>query len=210
MKIKEMIKNNFIITARHISLNAKKLNHYRKGFKVIKIPYIWLLTDSIKTKTPLDTSKKLPTNSGILIRSYKTKNKEKIIKNIINLKKRKLHTVLVAGKHKNHSNVDGVHLPSWLNSSFFINKKLISMSAHGARDIRKSINIKADIIFISPVFDTTSHKEKKSLGVIKLGLMAKLYKKPVIALGGINNNNISLLKGLPIFGCAGIDVFNEL
>jgi thiamine-phosphate pyrophosphorylase len=84
------------------------------------------------------------------------------------------------------------------------------MSAHGARDIRKSINIKADIIFISPVFDTTSHKEKKSLGVIKLGLMAKLYKKPVIALGGINNNNISLLKGLPIFGCAGIDVFNEL
>ena len=122
MKIKEMIKNNFIITARHISLNAKKLNHYRKGFKVIKIPYIWLLTDSIKTKTPLDTSKKLPTNSGILIRSYKTKNKEKIIKNIINLKKRKLHTVLVAGKHKNHSNVDGVHLPSWLNSSFFINK----------------------------------------------------------------------------------------
>ena len=205
-----MIKNNFIITARHISLNAKKLNHYRKGFKVIKIPYIWLLTDSIKTKTPLDTSKKLPTNSGILIRSYKTKNKEKIIKNIINLKKRKLHTVLVAGKHKNHSNVDGVHLPSWLNSSFFINKKLISMSAHGARDIRKSINIKADIIFISPVFDTTSHKEKKSLGVIKLGLMAKLYKKPVIALGGINNNNISLLKGLPIFGCAGIDVFNEL
>jgi len=210
MKIKEMIKNNFIITARHISLNAKKLNHYRKGFKVIKIPYIWLLTDSIKTKTPLDTSKKLPTNSGILIRSYKTKNKEKIIKNIINLKKRKLHTVLVAGKHKNHSNVDGAHLPSWLNSSFFINKKLISMSAHGARDIRKSINIKADIIFISPVFDTTSHKEKKSLGVIKLGLMAKLYKKPVIALGGINNNNISLLKGLPIFGCAGIDVFNEL
>ena len=210
MKIKEMIKNNFIITARHISLNAKKLNHYRKGFKVIKIPYIWLLTDSIKTKTPLDTSKNLPTNSGILIRSYKTKNKEKIIKNIINLKKRKLHTVLVAGKHKNHSNVDGVHLPSWLNSSFFINKKLISMSAHGARDIRKSINIKADIIFISPVFDTTSHKEKKSLGVIKLGLMAKLYKKPVIALGGINNNNISLLKGLPIFGCAGIDVFNEL
>lgn len=210
MKIKEMIKNNFIITARHISLNAKKLNHYRKGFKVIKIPYVWLLTDSIKTKTPLDTSKKLPTNSGILIRSYKTKNKEKIIKNIINLKKRKLHTVLVAGKYKNHSNVDGAHLPSWLNSSFFINKKLISMSAHGARDIRKSINIKADIIFISPVFDTTSHKEKKSLGVIRLGLMAKLYKKPVIALGGINNNNISLLKGLPIFGCAGIDVFNEL
>ena len=205
-----MIKNNFIITARHISLNGKKLHYCSKGYKIIKMPYVWFLTDSIKTKTPLDTSRKLPDNSGILIRSYNIQNKEIIIKNIINLKKRKLHTVLVSGKHKSHSNVDGAHLPSWLNSSFFINKKLISMSAHGARDIRKSINIKADIIFISSVFDTTSHPGGKSIGVIKLGLMAKLFKKPVIALGGINNNNISRLKGLPIFGCAGIDVFNTL
>ena len=205
-----MIKNNFIITARHISLNGKKLNSFSKGYKTIKIPYVWFLTDSIKTKTPLETSRKLPANSGILIRSYNIQNKDIIIKNIINLKKRKLHTVLVSGRHKSHSNVDGVHLPSWLNSSFFINKKLISMSAHGARDIRKSINIKADIIFISPIFDTTSHPESKNIGVIKLGLMAKLFKKPIVALGGINNNNISRLKGLPIIGCAGIDVFNTL
>ena len=205
-----MIKNNFIITARHISLNAKKINYHSKNCKVMDIPYVWFLTDSIKTKTPLETSRKLPANSGILIRSYNIQNKEIIIKNIINLKKRKLHTVLVSGRYKSHSNVDGAHLPSWLNSSFFINKKLISMSAHGARDIRKSINIKADIIFISSVFDTTSHPGGKSIGVIKLGLMAKLFKKPVIALGGINNNNISRLKGLPIIGCAGIDVFNTL
>ena len=191
-------------------LNAKKINYHSKNCKVMDIPYVWFLTDSIKTKNPEDTTRKLPFNSGILIRSYNIHNKEIIIKNIINLKKRKLHTVLVSGRHKSHSNVDGAHLPSWLNSSFFINKKLISMSAHSARDIRKSINIKADIIFISPVFDTTSHPEGKNIGVIKLGLMAKLFKKPVIALGGINNNNISRLKGLPIFGCAGIDVFNIL
>ena len=203
-----MIKNNFIITSRHISLNSKKQNYYSKSYKVKKIPYIWFLTDSIKTKTPLDTSRKLPVNSGILIRSYNIENEKTIIKNIINLKKRKLHTVLVSGRHKSRSNIDGAHLPSWLNSSFFINKKLISMSAHGPRDIRKSINIKADIIFISPIFDTTSHPESKNIGVIKLGLIAKLFKKPVIALGGINDNNISRLKGLPIVGCAGIDAFN--
>jgi thiamine-phosphate pyrophosphorylase len=205
-----MIKKKFIITSRHISLNSKKQNYYSKSYKIIKIPYIWFLTDSIKTKNPLETSRKLPFNSGILIRSYNNKNKEKIIKNIINLKKRKVHTVLVSGRHKSHSNIDGAHLPSWLNSSFLRNKKLISMSAHGAIDIRKSINIKADVIFISPIFHTTSHPEEKNLGVIKLGLMAKLFKRPVIALGGINNNNISRLKGLPIAGCAGIDVFNKL
>ena len=110
-----MIKNNFIITARHISLNAKKINYHSKNYKVMDIPYVWFLTDSIKTKNPEDTTRKLPFNSGILIRSYNIKNKEKIIKNIINLKKRKVHTVLVSGRHKTHSNVDGAHLPSWLS-----------------------------------------------------------------------------------------------
>ena len=205
-----MIKNNFIITARHISLNAKKQTYCSKDNRAITIPYIWFLTDDIKTKSPIDICNKLPASSGILIRSYRIKNKEKLIKGITNLKKRKLHTVLVSGKQRSYSNVDGAHLPSWLNSSFFINKKLISMSAHGAKDIRKSINIKADIIFISPVFHTSSHPGKKILGVIKLGLVAKLFKKPVIALGGINENNISRLKGLPIFGCAAIDAFKKL
>ena len=204
-----MIKNNFIIAARHISLNAKKQTYCSKDNRAITIPYIWFLTDDIKTKSPIDICNKLPASSGILIRSYRIKNKEKLIKGITNLKKRKLHTVLVSGKQRS-SNVDGAHLPSWLNSSFFLNKKLISMAAHGARDIRKSINIKADIIFISPVFHTTSHRSKNSLGIIKLGLVAKLFKKPVIALGGINENNISRLKGLPIFGCAAIDAFKKL
>ena len=73
--------------------------------------------------------------------------------------------------------------------------------------MRKSINLKADLVFISPVFPSSSHKEGRHLGVIKLGLLARLFKKHVIALGGINNNNIAKLRSLPISGCAGIDVF---
>ena len=69
-----------------------------------------------------------------------------------------------------------------------------NVSSCRARDVRKSINLKADLVFISPCFSTTSHKEKKSLGVIKLRPMARLFKKHVIALGGINNNNIAKLK----------------
>lgn len=203
-----MIKNNFINTARHISLNAKNQHYHKQNLKRIKIPYIWFLTDKVKTKNPLDICENLPNKTGILIRSYGDKNKERIIKNICNIKKRRLFNVLVSGKHEKISNIDGAHLPSWVNNSFYINKKLISMSAHGAKDIRKSINIKADIIFISPVFQTSSHRlNSYYIGVIKLGLMARLFKKPVIALGGINNKNIRRLKGLPIFGCAGIDVF---
>ena len=104
---------------------------------------------------------------------------------------------------------DGIHYPQWIQSSIVKKNDIKSISVHGGKDIRKSINIRANLVFISPVFETTSHKNEKSLGIIRLGLLVKLFKIPAIALGGINNDNISRLKSLPISGCAGIDAFLE-
>ena len=202
-----MIKNNFINTARSISFN-KGRNKALKANNKKKPPNIWLFTDSIKTLDPVKLAKNLPTKSGVIIRHYKSKNKETIIKNILNIKKRKALTVLIAGKYRKNLNVDGNHLPKWVNYSRNVNK-ITSISVHAAKDIRKSINLKADLVFISPVFMSSSHDSKQHLGTIRLGLLARLFKKDVIALGGINKNNIARLRSLPISGCAGIDMFLE-
>tara|TARA_B100001250_G_scaffold388640_1_gene387057 strand:- start:6 stop:608 length:603 start_codon:yes stop_codon:yes gene_type:complete len=199
-----MIKNNFLNTARSISTKGKKYNY--KKFK-IKIPYLWFFSDSKKTKNPQKILNHLPKNSGVVIRHYNDDNKQKIIHYAINKKTSRLLTVLIAGKYKRAYNIDGVHYPQWANNSQNRKYKFISISAHSGRDIRKSINVKANIAFISPVFISSSHKNGYYLGVIKLGLLARLFKIPVIALGGINDTNIAKLKGLPISGCAGIDVF---
>ena len=122
-------------------------------------------------------------------------------------KSRRLLTILDAGKYSKTLYSDGIHYPQWLQSSLVKRNAIKSISVHSGKDIRKSINIRANLIFISPVFATTSHKNKNGLGIIKLGLLVKLFKVPVIALGGINNDNVSKLRGLPISGCAGIDVF---
>jgi thiamine-phosphate pyrophosphorylase len=200
-----MKNNTFINISRSISFNLKRKKTSKNKINK-QIPYIWFFTDSIKTLNPISIATKLPNNSGIVIRSYTSQNKEKLIKNIINLKKRKLFTVLISGKYKRHLSADGFHVPQWIDSKNK-NKKIISMSVHSGKDVRKSINLKVDLIFISPVFKSTSHINNKNLGVVKLGLMAKLFKKPTIALGGINNTNINRLKNLPISGCAGIDAF---
>lgn len=202
-----MKNNNFINISRSISCNyRRKSSHINKTNK--NIPYIWFFTDSSKTLKPLQTASKLPNNAGIIIRSYASNNKEKLIEGIIKIKKRKLYTVLIAGKYKKALGADGIHIPKWIN---FKNKKkkLISMSAHGGKDIRKSINLNADIIFISPVFKSSSHINNLYLGVVRLGLMARIFKKPVIALGGINNKNINRLKSMPLSGCGGIDIFTS-
>ncbi len=199
-----MIKNKFTNTSRSISFNFKN-NKFKKNR--IKQPHTWFLTDNKKTKHPLKIIKKLPKNSGVIIRSYsnrKINNKE-----INKWKSRRLLTILKAGKYSKMLYTDGIHYPQWIQSSIVKKNDIKSISVHGGKDIRKSINIRANLVFISPVFETTSHKNEKSLGIIRLGLLVKLFKIPVIALGGINNDNISRLKSLPISGCAGIDAFLE-
>jgi len=202
-----MIKNNIINTARSISFNTKR-NKVLKKYNKMKLPNLWLFTDSLKTLKPIELSKRLPKKSGLVIRHYNSKNKTIILNDILHIKKRRMFTVLISGKYKRGLNIDGNHFPQWANP---INNgnKITSMSFHHAKDIRKSINLKADLIFISPVFPSTSHKNKQCLGVIRLGLMARLFKKHVIALGGINNKNITRLRSLPISGCAGIELFTE-
>ena len=199
-----MIKNKFITTSRSISFNFKN-NKFKKNR--IKQPYIWFLTDNEKTKYFLKIIKKLPKNSGVIIRNYS--NKKINTKEINKWKSRRLLTILKAGNCSRTLYTDGIHYPQWIQSSLIKNNYVKSISVHSGKDIRKSINIRANLVFISPVFETTSHKNEKSLGIIRLGLLVKLFKIPAIALGGINNNNISRLKSLPISGCACIDAFLE-
>lgn len=199
-----MIKNKFINTSRSISFNFKN-NKFKKNR--IKHPYIWFLTDNKKTKYPLKVLRKLPKKSGVIIRDYT--NKKIVNKEINQWRSRRLLTILKAGKYSKMLYTDGIHYPQWLQSSFMKRNAIKSISVHSAKDIRKSINIRANLVFISPIFETTSHKNKKGLGIIKLGLLVKLFKIPAIALGGINNDNVTRLRGLPISGCAGIDVFLE-
>ena len=148
----------------------------------------------------------MPTKTGVIIRDYsniKTTNVKKIKK----YRYRQQLTILFAGKSSRHIYIDGIHYPNWLQSNNIRNNVIRSISVHSGKDVRKSLKLRADFVFIAPVFKTTSHKNKNNLGVIKLGLLVRLFKLPVIALGGINEKNVSRLKGLPISGCAGIDVF---
>ena len=108
--------------------------------------------------------------------------------------------------------LDGVYLPSF-NKKFqlkkfqnFKNFKIIG-SAHTLDEIRFKEKQNVEQIFLSPLFKTT--KSKNKLGIIKFNNLSKLTKKPLIALGGINKNNIKLLKLVNADGFAGITYFNK-
>jgi thiamine-phosphate pyrophosphorylase len=114
---------------------------------------------------------------------------------------------------------DGVHfsdfdkLPlQFLKKKSFPKKFIFSFSSH---NFKSALKTKANMIFISPIFPTTSHAEAKSLGLKNLAKIAFKSKNPnyltrsVYALGGVNSKNIKSLRKLKISGFGAIDFFKE-
>ena len=73
------------------------------------------------------------------------------------------------------------------NLTIYKNFKIIG-SAHDIKEIRIKESQNCEKIFISPIFKT--EKNKKFLGTVKFNLLARNTKKTVIALGGINTENL--------------------
>ena len=157
--------------------------------------------------------KKLNKNISIIYRNYNSIINVDLlikIKNFCRKNRRKFYlsnNVKLALK----LNLDGVYLPSFNKSLKHLNyqiKKdfLIIGSAHNLLEIRIKEKQKISHIFISSIFK----KEKNYLGFYKFNNLSKMTKKKVIALGGINNNNIRKINMLNISGFAAIDYFNKL
>ena len=72
--------------------------------------------------------------------------------------------------------------------------KIIGISANNELDIKKAVQDGCDYLGIGPVFATTTKKEKVPLGIDTLKYLTKDIKVPWFAIGGIKQENISLLK----------------
>ena len=69
-------------------------------------------------------------------------------------------------------------------------------------EIRIKIQQGCNKIFISPIFKNKN--SRKALGIIKLNLITNNQNGNFIALGGINQKNINMLKMTKIIGVAAI------
>ncbi len=97
------------------------------------------------------------------------------------------------------SNADGIHLGQDdldLKSARKLlgYSKIIGISANNEIDISNALKEGCDYIGIGPVFETTTKKNKKPLGIEKIKTLTKDLNIPWFAIGGIKSKNISYLK----------------
>ena len=103
--------------------------------------------------------------------------------------------------------LDGVYLPSFNKRLIYKNLSLIKKfrfigSAHNISEIKTKEKQNCEEIFLSPIFKTD--KNKNYLDTIKFNLQTLEVKKDVIALGGINSNNLKRIRLTKSKGIASI------
>ena len=152
---------------------------------------------------------KLDKKINIIFRNYKIKNIDSEIKKIKNLCKSTNRRIFVAGNLKIalKYRLNGLYIPAFHIKQNYANLNLtkdfkIIGSAHNIKEVKIKEKQGCTNIFISPLF----HNPKNNffLGIIKFNLINLLTNVKTIALGGINQNNIKLLRSTKVEGYASI------
>lgn len=174
------------------------------------LPKIYYFIDSFNK----EHIRKLNKRIAIIFRNYKKKPNISEIIRIKDFCKKTNHKFLIANYPEIafKLKLDGIYIPSFYKK-YDLNKYLkktnfiLIGSAHNLKEIRIKERQGVDQIFLSPVFQTK--KSKKFLGVNKFNILAKYTNKKIIALGGINKNNINYINKINSYGFSSISYIKK-
>ena len=199
----------------HIKIN--KLLDYSKEIrsKDNKLPKVIIIFDDELFNKKKLLKLKIPKKSAFLLRSYQTKKRKKIAKQLLKFCKMKKIKLLIGSDIKlaKDINAHGVHFPEYMIKENKINwignknikyrkKWIITTAAHSIRSLKKVEGLDIDAALLSPVFISKSHPNNKCLGLNKFSKIVKKTKLPIYALGGINIKNVKSLIETDIIGYA--------
>jgi thiamine-phosphate pyrophosphorylase len=175
--------------------------HSRKD----QLPQIWLMTDE-RGGDPVALARTLPRGAGIVFRHHATTAAERraLFERIRRVARRRRLVLLLAGTPAQARawGADGAH-----HRSALMSKGLRSVAVHNRRELALAMQVGADLVFVSPVFATSSHPGVRSLGVARFGLLVGNTRRHTIALGGLNDNSFKKLRAMLAHGWAAIDAF---
>jgi thiamine-phosphate pyrophosphorylase len=78
---------------------------------------------------------------------------------------------------------------------------------HNAREMRDAQLAGAQVLLLSPLFGTRSHRDWLPLPRMRVAALMRLAKVPVIALGGMDERRFRAVQKLGFAGWAGIDAW---
>lgn len=173
------------------------------------LPKFYHFIDNLNIKNIKNFDKKI----AIIYRNYQKKPDKNSIIKFKNFCKKKKQKFLISN-YKDlviKYNLDGIYIPSFNKKKNFFNYKkqnlIIVGSAHNLCEIKIKEQQGVQSIFLCPLFKTK--KSNRYLGLYQYNRLANLTRLPIIALGGINQSNLKLLKITRSEGFAAINFFKN-
>lgn len=165
------------------------------------IPRLWLMTDERMGDALWTALARLPRGGGVVFRHYGLRPVERraLFAKVAKVAHRRGLVVVRAGAERLGRGEDGVHGKR--------GRGLRTAPAHSRVEAIAAIRAGADALFVSPVFATRSHPGAPALGPVRLGLMVRGLRVPLIALGGMDARRARRLRGLNLYGWAAIDAW---
>ena len=170
------------------------------------LPAIVLMSDDAREADWAAAVAALPQRSAVIVRHRDEKHRERLVRQLRPVCRARCVALLVADDAALalRTGADGVHVPerqlAILPGLRARNAQwLITCSAHSAAAVRRAATFGADAIFVSPVFATESHPDRRALGPTRFAALAS-EGGAVYALGGIDTKTIRRLQAHQIAG----------
>ena len=168
-------------------------------------PRTWLMTDERLGRRLWEAIDRLPACSGIVLRHYSLAavERRRLAEQIAQICQSRDLVLAVAGDANLALAVgaDLIHNPSGPTPDLLP----VSMAVHSLEQADQAQRNAASIVFVSPVFATRSHPDRKALGAEQAQRIARAGIAAAIALGGMNARRFARLEGF--HGWAGIDAW---
>lgn len=169
------------------------------------------LTDQARIPNPEIIARAMPAGAAIVLRDYQTPERAAMAKRLRTIcAARKVFLIIGADIDLAESvGADGVHLPSWFDAGRAkLDDLIVTASCHTRLELDRTAKQGADLAFLSPAFATRSHPGAKHLGPDAFREIAVTSPMPILALGGVDEANASLLAGPNVAGLAAIGAFS--
>ena len=186
---------------------------------MFNIKVLYAITDEHLLKEDFTKKVEKALKSGVDIIQYRAKKKDAkdMIEEAIALKKLRIkyNVPLIINDRIDIAlaiDADGVHvgqedIPVLYVRKLIGNNKILGLSTKNLNHVEEANKLPVDYIGFGSIFPTNTKENAKVAGLEKLKKAVEISLQPVIAIGGINENNIDeVLKT----GCSGVAIVSAI
>ena len=197
---------------RKISNIALRLNF---GADAIHLPPLVLFTDEERQPESLSSVALLPPGSAVLFRHYSFPARKGLALALRTICDTRSLFFIVSNDVDLALEVaaDGLHLPEYrlkganreINKWRQFGEGFLTAAIHSPKALINALRLEVDAAFLSPVFISASHPNKKPLGLMRFIKICNSTRLPIYALGGINEISAKRLVGSGAVGFGAVE-----